>query len=63
MFLIDCSFVHSYVLVALSMYALLPLWQFILEVLGDGAIEKYGRDDLYDVFLATEEWNFVKACK
>eukprot|EP00904_Undaria_pinnatifida_P005743 jgi/Undpi1/2299/HiC_scaffold_13.g05683.m1 len=35
--------------------------EFILEVLGDGAIEKYGRDDLYDVFLAMEQWNFVKA--
>ena len=32
-------------------------------MLGDGAIEKYGRDDLYDVFLAMEQWNFVKACK
>ena len=42
---------------------MLPRRQFILEVLGDGAIEKYGRDDLYDVFLTTEQWNFVKACK
>ena len=62
MFLVDCSFVHSSLLV-LPMSGLPTRWQFILEVLGDGAIEKYGREDLYDVFLANEEFNFVKACK
>eukprot|EP00904_Undaria_pinnatifida_P010952 jgi/Undpi1/6988/HiC_scaffold_21.g09462.m1 len=35
--------------------------EFILEVLGDGAIQKYGREDLYDVFRAMEQWNFLKA--
>ena len=53
---------HSSLLV-LPMSGLPTRWQFILEVLGDGAIEKYGREDLYDVFLANEEFNFVKACK
>eukprot|EP00904_Undaria_pinnatifida_P005751 jgi/Undpi1/2305/HiC_scaffold_13.g05689.m1 len=34
---------------------------FILEVLGDGAIEQYGREDLYEVFLATTPWKGLKA--
>ena len=34
-----------------------------MEVLGDGAIEKYGCDDLYEVFLATTLSRFVKACE
>ena len=32
-------------------------------MLGDGAIEKYGRADLYEVFLATRPVTLVKACK
>lgn len=42
---------------------LLPLWQFVLEVLGDGAIKKYGRADLYEVFLAINPLTLVKACE
>ena len=45
------------------MFSPLPRRQFILEVLGDGAIEKYGRDDLHDVFLAIKPVSLVKACK
>ena len=45
------------------MFSFLPRqWQFILEVLGDGAIEQYGREDLYEVFLATISWKGLKAC-
>lgn len=37
--------------------------QYILEVLGDGAIERYGRDDLYDVFRAIMPFGLFKACE
>jgi len=32
-------------------------------VLGDGAIEKYGREDLYDVFRAIMPFGLFKACE
>lgn len=42
----------------------LPPWrQFIAEIFDDGIIEKYGRDDLFDVFLATKLVTLVKACE
>lgn len=37
--------------------------QFVLEVFDDGAIEKYGRDDLHEVFLAIKPFSLIKACK
>lgn len=37
--------------------------QLIMEVLGDGAIEKYGRDDLYEVVLDIKPFSLIKACK
>lgn len=32
-------------------------------MLGDGAIEKYGREDLYDVFRAIMPFGLFKACE
>lgn len=44
-------------------FSLPPRRQSILEVLDDGSVEKYGRDDLYDVFLAIKPFGLIKACK
>lgn len=37
--------------------------QYIVEVLGDEAIEKYGRGDLYDVFRMIMPFGLFKACE
>lgn len=37
--------------------------KFILEVLGNGTVEAYGRDDLYDVFGAIKHFHKAKTCK
>ena len=47
----------------LLVFSIPPWWQFVLEVFGDAAIDKYGRDDLQDVFLAITHVSLAKACK
>lgn len=37
--------------------------RYIVEVLGDEAIEEYGRDDLYDVFRMIMPFGPFKACE
>lgn len=37
--------------------------KYIVDVLGDTAIEQYGREDLHDVFQAIKPFGLFKACE